>query len=313
MTENIFHKLISELSEEMDIGLEKLSYNDWVLQLTKGNKVRHIIGYRFDLNTEASGNIACDKAATYQVLNSRKIPAVEHELLFNPITRTKYISDDGCYGIIEKYFSMYKTLVVKPNDGSEGNGVFLCHNIKDVEVAINRLFKTKDAVCICPYYDIEIEYRTFYLNGEILLIYGKEKPYIIGDGQKNIGELIADLNLPDNNVVNDNLKELNHNQILQKGEKINLSWKHNLSGGANPHILEKSELYNEIENLAISAGNIMNMKFATIDVVKTTDGKLRVLEVNSGIGISNFISKVDVGYEIAKGIFRKALASMFEE
>lgn len=312
MCENVFQKIIIELCEEMNIRLEKLSYNDWVLQLSKDDKIRHIIGYRFDLNSEAAGNIACDKAATYQVLNSKKIPAVEHEILFNPVTRSKYLSNVGNCGIIEKYFSMHKSVVIKPNDGSEGNGVFLCNTMKDAEFAINKLFRTKDTVCICPYYDIVTEYRTFYLNGHVLLIYGKEKPHVIGDGQKSVGELIAGLDLPENIVVKDNLKNLNHKEILSNGEKRYLSWKHNLSGGAVPHVLEKSELYNQIETLAISAGNIMNMKFATIDVVKTTDGKLRVLEVNSGIGISNFISKVYGGYEIAKDILRKALESMFE-
>ena len=63
MEERIFHVLMKEVCSEMDIKVKKLSY-DWILQLSKDGKVRHITGTRFDLNPEATGDIACDKYAT---------------------------------------------------------------------------------------------------------------------------------------------------------------------------------------------------------------------------------------------------------
>ena len=69
--ERTFHRLMRELCSEMNIKLEKLSYG-WILQLTKDGKVKHITGTLFDLNPEATGEIACDKYATYEVLHSQK-------------------------------------------------------------------------------------------------------------------------------------------------------------------------------------------------------------------------------------------------
>ncbi len=79
-----------------------------------------------------------------------------------------------------------------------------------------------------------------------------------------------------------------------------------------PEVLQKGELYNQIEKLAVSAGKAMNINFATIDIIKTVDGDLYVLEINSGIGATIFIESVEGGYEIIKNIYREALKYLFE-
>lgn len=136
------------------------------------------------------------------------------------------------------------TMVVKPNNGSEGQCVYLCHNLGEVEIAIEKLFKTNDSLSICPYYDITTEYRTFYLNGECMLIYGKTKPFVVGDCSHTIAELITELNLPDNNIVEENIRNIETEYIPSNGEKVEISWKHNLSGGATSKILEDGPLKN---------------------------------------------------------------------
>ena len=163
MEERMFHVLIRDVCDEMGIKMEKLSYN-WILQLTKDEKVRHITSSTFDLNPEASGIIANDKYATYTVLNSQNIPVVKHTMIFNPATRIGLIEDNGIWSIITTEFLKYGSLVVKPNSGCEGQGVYLCKTMKEVENAVEKLFKTQDSISVCPYYNIKTEYRTFYLN-----------------------------------------------------------------------------------------------------------------------------------------------------
>lgn len=311
MEERIFHTLMRELCHEMGITFEKLSF-DWILQLTKGDKVVHITGNRFDLNPEASGDIACDKYATYEVLSSQNVPVVKHVMVFNPATRSRCVPDQGNSMIVMSEFLKYGKLVVKPNSGCEGIGVSLCKTLKETEVAIQKLFRSSSSISICPYYDIRTEYRTFYLDGEVRLIYGKTKPHVIGDGKATMGELIERLNLPDKSVVSDNLRSIDFDYIPKENERVDISWKHNLSGGATPKVLERSELYNKIERLAIQAGHAMNMNFATIDIIETAQDELYVLEVNSGVCGTIFIDSVDGGYEILKDIYRKALKKMFK-
>lgn len=306
-----FHVLLYEVCAEMGVKVEKLSY-DWILQLSKDGKVRHITGTRFDLNPEATGNIACDKYATYEVLRSQNVPIIRHVMIFNPASRASLIEDGGIWSTVTSEFLRYGCLVVKPNYGCEGYGVFLCHSIKEAESAIHKLFKTQDSVSICPYYDIKTEYRTFYLDGEVKLIYGKTKPFVIGNGKSTLYELVEKLNLPDKAVTRENLRNLNLTYIPKVGERIDISWKHNLSGGAKPNVLKKGKLYEQIEQLAIRAGKAMNINFATIDIIETADGSLYVLEINSGIGATIFTELVDGGAEIIKDIYRQAVKKLFE-
>ncbi|MBO6244344.1 MAG: hypothetical protein J6O41_07290, partial [Clostridia bacterium] len=174
------------------------------------------------------------------------------------------------------------------------------------------LFKKESSISICPYYDIKTEYRTFYLDGEVFLIYGKTKPFVIGDGKSSIAKLIENLHLPEKSVVYDNIKKLDLNYIPEIKEKIDISWKFNLSGGAKPTVLENGELYRNIEQLAIREGKAMNISFATIDIIETMDGNLYVLEINSGIGATIFSETVDGGYEIIKDIYRHSLDKLFQ-
>ena len=311
MEERIFHVLMRELCTEMGIELKKLSF-DWILQLTKDGKVRHITGNRFDINPEAGGDIACDKYATYEVLKSQNVPVVEHTMVFNPAMRGRYIGDEGVSLTVVSEFLKHGCLVVKPNNGCEGIGVSLCRTLRETEIAIQKLFKSYGSVSISPFYDIKTEYRTFYLNGKVNLIYGKTKPFVVGDGKSTMGELIEQLNLPEKGVVNDNMNAIDLTYVPNDKEKVEISWKHNLSGGALPTVLEKSELYEKIEKVAIQAGKAMNMNFATIDVIQTVDDELYVLEVNSGVCATIFIDLVDGGYETIKEIYRESLNTMFQ-
>ena len=312
MEEKFLHTIIRELCSEMNIKMEKLSY-DWVLQLSKEGKVRHIKGYHFDNNSQATGEIVDDKYATYEVLKSQNVPVIEYTMIFNPAIRGKFLPKEGIWNTVVTEFSKYKELVVKPNNEYKGIGIELCHSLREAEIAIQNLFNQNNtSVSICPYYDIKTEYRTFYLNGEVLLIYGKEKPFVMGDGKSTLQELVKALHLPDKPSVQDNLGVLDMAYIPKEGEKVEISWKHNLSGGAKPTILEKGELYHKIEKLAKEAGKAMNMNFVTIDIICTTDDKLYVMEMNSGVCADIFAQTVEGGYDIIKDIYRKAIKAMFE-
>ena len=309
--ERPFIKLIREICNEKNIDFSLLSYN-WICQLKKNGKVVHIVSNKFDLNPEAAGRIACDKGATYTILNSFNIPAVEHEIIFNPLTRSNYVSDDGNISKIASMLDKYKKIVIKITDGNEGKNVFLCSNMKEVEIAIQKLLSTEPSFCVCPFYTIKKEYRTFYLDGNIELIYGKTKPFVVGDGVSNLYALIKKLNLPDRYVVTSNLNDLDMEYIPKKDEKFEISWKYNLSSGATPSLLEKGELYTKIEKLAKKAGEVTNIKFATIDIVDTEENGLMILEINSGVGGTLFIENIENGYEMIKKIYSKAIDKMFE-
>lgn len=110
--EKQFNKIIKQICQEKSIQYEELS-DDWIIKLTKENRNKFIVGYKFDLNNQATSEICNDKFALYAVLKSEEIPVIEYNILFKN-------EEDK----LEKYFYEYnQNVVLKPNNGTCGNNV----------------------------------------------------------------------------------------------------------------------------------------------------------------------------------------------
>lgn len=51
--DDFFHTIIKEACSELDVKVKTLSYN-WIIELSKNGKIRHITGQRFDNNRESN-------------------------------------------------------------------------------------------------------------------------------------------------------------------------------------------------------------------------------------------------------------------
>lgn len=308
-----FNQLVKEIGKETGIKVEELSYG-YLLKLTKGKKKHYIIGYKFDLNSQASGNIAKDKYSTYVILKEEKIPVVEYKALFHPIRRAKYQNENTEKEIYEYFEKNHNRLVIKPNNGQEGIGVSLCKQKEELIPIIEKLFQDNNTLVMCPFYEIETEYRTIYLDGQCMLTYGKKIPYIIGDGIHSIEELIRKNDRIKIEKIKDETKqEIDFKRVPKLQEKVEILWKHNLSGGAIPEIIQNKELEKRIHQIVKQTAKALNLRFASIDVIQTKTGELYVLEVNSGIFMKNFMEEYQNGYQIAKKIYKKAIKNAFHK
>jgi len=191
-------ELITEICREKDIQLECLSFG-YVMRLTAREKTRHIFGPFWDLNSTASDRIACDKVACYIVLENSGIPAIIHELLYNPLKRTGWTGDKGAWAMALDFFKMHnRCVVLKPNQGTKGQNVYLCETIPALESAAHAIFQDHPDAALSPYCEIENEYRVFFLNGEALFAYGKAK----GDTwQHNLSQGAIAFELHDEKII----------------------------------------------------------------------------------------------------------------
>ncbi len=306
-----FYKIMDELCVEKNIAQKIISYG-WITELKKNNISKYIIGYQFDLNSAISYNIAGDKFATYEVLKSNDIPTIEHRMIFNPQTRSKYYKNKFLSEAKELLKENGNKLVIKANDSCKGKDVHVCFNEEEIESTVKDLFDgNNDTLSACPYIDISYEYRAIYLCGEILYIYKKKKPYVIGDGKSTVKELI-NIKFGEESKI-DLCRELDLSKVLEKDEEVTISWKHNLSSGAEPIIIDESDEYiKQIREVAEKAGKALNIKFASVDVVVTEKKEILVMEVNGSVCMNKFSEIIPNGYEIAKSIYSKAIDKMFE-
>ena len=169
-----FKQIVFEICNEEKILYKELS-GGWIIELNKDHKIKYITGMRFPLNNYSTATILNDKFATYSILNAGKIPVIEHNIFFNPSTRGLYNSTFNTSEDVVSYFNKQdnNAIIIKANNGFGGKDVFKCISTEDIYSCLENLFKHKDSVCICPFYDIKCEYRLIYLKNECKLIFGK--------------------------------------------------------------------------------------------------------------------------------------------
>ncbi len=291
-----FHKIIKEIGEELGIKVTLLSDN-WLIVLEKDNKIHYIQGYKFDLNNHGIGNIMDDKGLFNELMRYKKLPVIDQMSFYQT-----YDKD-----IILDYFKKNKSVIIKGNLGTCGKNVYLIKNIDELYKRIDLILKKQDSFSIEPYYDIKNEYRVILLNNEVKIIYGKEKPTIIGDGKKSVRELAVLFNDYYNNV------ELNNaNYIPKLNESVELDFRYNLSRGARLFLDIEPDLNNKIISIAKDVTKSLDIAFASVDIIHTKDNKLLVLEANSGVMMDNYIRLCKDGYTNAYNVYKEAIELMFK-
>lgn len=298
--------LLREIAKESDFSFRTYAY-DWIKELSKNGKSMYIYGYNFPLNDTSFTQIANDKASTSEILTNNNIPNVEHFYFMSPndIHYVRYLGVEGNWKQLLSLLEVYKKIVVKPNTGTGGVGLRIVENAEELEIAVSDTFSKTSTLCISPYYDINDEYRVIILNGEVKLVFKKTRPYIIGNGLDNIMVLAAKQGKhPDASM------KFDASYIPENGEKIYVGWKHNLGQGSTPEVVSSGETYNSVTNLALKALNCLGGRFASVDCVNI-NGKLQVLEVNSGVMTDNFANSSSENYKIAKDIYKSAVNYYF--
>ena len=291
-----FNEIINELCQEKNIKLTKIS-KDWIDVLEKDNQIHYIIAHKFDLNNNSIATILDDKYAFYELMELKKNPIIKHHIIF------KNYSPD----YIKELYELYNhDLVIKANLGSCGKEVFHETDLENIYKLLDKLLINNYSLSICPYINIKNEYRVIILDSQILLMYGKIKPAVQGDGKKTLSELLIDFN-PYYFSKKKNIPDI----VLPKGEKYEYNWQFNLSRGANLFVDIPRDLEKKISTLALKVAQETNIRFCSIDIILDENANLYLMEANSGVMLDNFMNIHPNGLNIAKYIYGSAINKMF--
>jgi len=299
-----YTRIIKEICKTNYIELSSFS-SDWVFLLKKEDKLRYILAYQFDLNTAAVQGICKDKCAASDILRYHNVPCVEHNFFTSPVS--SYLPKSGNIKFLHELLGKYSKLVCKPNEGASGNNVFSVSNGGELEHAMARIFDSAESMAVSPYYEIEKEYRLIVLDGQLKLVFSKEIPYVKGDGHSTLAELISNSPYP---TLPAETEYLNLGRVLEKDEIWKYGWKHNLAHGAVAQVVTDEALIGGLSDLATLASSVLNIRFASIDII-LTEGGYRVLEINSGVMMEHFASSSPENYAKAKEIYEEAILLMF--
>ena len=295
---NDVQKVIQEICQEEGISFTLVS-KDWIILLEKNGLKRSIVGYKFSLNSQASGLICDDKYAFYEVLKHVNIPVLEHRMFY------KNYNKEEVFSYVKKHEFSF---VCKSNTGTCGKDMFLITKEEELFSSMDTLLKKCHSISLSPFVNIKTEYRAIILQGKMVLCYGKKRPIVTGNGKDSIYDLLCSFNAPFFSKIK---KTKDLERVSSLGEVFEYNWQFNLSKGAVPFLLEDKKLIQKIENLALQVHLAVALSFASIDIVELENGEFYVLEANSGVMMENFMKSIENGKDIAKNIYKAAIEDMF--
>lgn len=286
-------------------GIEVATFaGGWVLRLSRGAWTEHVVGYVFPLNSAGARAVSADKAATAELLAARDVPCVAHHLALRP-DLAPYVGDGGNWRRILEIGERHGwDLVVKPNEGTGGEGVVRVRSARALEAAVHDGFARHRALALSPFHEIETEYRAVLLDGDVLLTYAKARPAVVGDGARSVGTLAEAAGL-ETAAVSSGVRQ----RVPGAGERVLLDWRHNLGLGSAPRPIEDEGMRAQIERLAAAAAGTLGLRFASVDVVETAGG-LAVLEANAGVMLEAYARAAPDGPATARRIYGAALDAL---
>jgi biotin carboxylase len=259
IAERLLPKVVREYCERAAITFHAYS-DEWVLQLTKDDTKKWIVGYKFDLNNSAAGELAQDKVATYAALKANSIQAIPHYLVRSLPNELIHVQE------LHQLLNAMP-VVAKPLEGTGGRFVTRFESTDDALAMIR--VSGEPAWALSPHYELETEYRLIMLDENILLSFEKTQPTFRGQ-----------------------LKLFN------------------LGYGAVAKDID-SEMLPKLASLAQRVMDATALHLAAVDIVRTADGSLYVLEVNDGISVEHYSRQSDDFKQRAESVYANIVEVMF--
>jgi glutathione synthase/RimK-type ligase-like ATP-grasp enzyme len=285
-SQRVFVTAVQKYCGEHGIAVETRSQG-WLMVMRKGPRRRLIYGYDLGLNSAVTHRIANDKAATAELLEMNGIACVPHAFFPSPAL-SDYVPAAGTWEAMLGHLAQNPDgIVVKPNEGTSGRLVFRVRTRPGLERAVSEIFSLNLNLAISPYLDIKDEVRVILVDCLPVIVYGKSRPSITGDGVHSVLEL-ARAAMPAERLsailpqMAGDLDSATLDTVLPPGQHHALNWRHNLDAGAEPVLLQEGAVRERCVELAIKAAKSIDLRFGSIDVVQVDDG-WRVLEINSGV------------------------------
>ncbi|MBR0692011.1 RimK-like protein [Bradyrhizobium lablabi] len=282
ISQRIFLETIKKYCLARSIAVDIRS-GGWLVVMTRDAERRLAIGYDVGLNSAVAHQVANDKAACADVLGLAGIPVVPHAL-FLGAKLSAHIPESGSIDAMLRLLARHpRGLVVKPNEGTSGEFVIRVTTKPQLEAAVARILTAHPSLAISPYVEIEDEVRVVLLDQRALIVYGKVRPSVVGNGAHSLRELArAAASAEWLQTMSDDFSAAELDAILPAGERRILNWRHNLDSGAEPALLTDGAMRDACVALAIRAARAIGIRFASIDVVRAEE-RWQILEINSGV------------------------------
>ena len=316
--------------EGKKIGIHVVLEPQWKIAgqiTTRTGKKRYFRSMALDLNTQGASAISTDKEYAAMFLKKMGYPSMHGKGFASPLWAQEIGSSEDRLAAEKYAIGLGFPIIVKPNSKSQGKGVFLVHNLRELRTALKTIF-TYDRVALVQKRIIGRDYRIVALDGKIISAYERIPLSVLGDGRSNIKKLLAKKQREFRRNGRDTKLDAKDPRIKakisrqgdtlasvpKKGVRVQLLENANLSSGGDAVDVTKM-LHPEWRKLAARIAEDMHLRFTGIDVMLKSDlttppGRYHILEVNDSPGLDHYASIGPAQKKIVDSLYRAVLKAM---
>jgi len=280
-----------------------------------------------DLNPQGASEIAKDKDYANFFMKKLGYPTIPGKTFF---------SDQWCKiigfkrDINKAYDYALKCgfpVIVKPNSGSQGIGVFKVSNKNEFYRAMKFVFKW-DRVALVQRPISGNDYRIVVVDDRIISAYQRIPLNVIGDGISNIRQLLKQKQLDFLRLGRDTKIKQNDIRITEKLKRQGLSMKSTLEKGVNIFLLDNANLssggdsvdvtksvHPEFRKIAIELTQKMGLRLCGVDLmingnISEKPDEYWVLEINASPGLDHYVKSGKEQEKIVEDMYFEILKAM---
>jgi len=324
-------KLIKKLAPK--VGAKVIVEPEWKIagQIIYPNGVtRSLRMYSLDLNHIASADIARDKDFAKFFMKKKGYPVAKGITIFEN-KWAKIVKSNRTISYAKKYAKKLGfPVIVKPNSKSQGVGVYLVRNQKELTSALIEIFKG-DKVAIVERYLPGLDYRIVVLDGEVISAYQRTPLGVVGDGKNSIISLLKQkqksfilsgrdtrINFNDTRIKT-TLGRLGYSfqSILPKNHEIYLLDNANLSSGGDSFDVTNI-MHPSFKKIAIKLTKEMGLRMSGVDIMIrkgdiTQDSRecnYYIIEINAAPGLDHYVTTGRTQRKVVEAMYLKILNAL---
>ena len=324
-------KLIKKLGPK--VGAKVVVEPEWgvVAQIIyKNGVVRSLRAYSLDLNHIASADIAKDKDYAKFFMEKKGYPVSPGTTILED-DWAKTVKSKRTIKVADHHAKKIGyPIIVKPNSKSQGVGVSLVFNKRELISALKEVFK-KDRIAIIEKYLPGRDYRIVVLEKEIISAYERTPLSVVGDGKNSILSLLKkkqkifaqigrDTKINFNDLrIKLKLKRQGYyfKSVLAKDEKVFLLDNANLSAGGDAMDVT-NVIHSDFKKVAIDLARDMGLRITGIDLMVTRGDITKnpkncgyyIIEINSVPGFDHYVSTGAKQKKIVEAMYLKVLKAL---
>ena len=296
----------------------------------KNGIVKSLRMYSLDLNHIASADIARDKDYAKFFMKKRGYPVAEGRTFFED-EWAKTVKSKRTASSAPRYAKKLGfPVIVKPNSKSQGSGVCLVWNKKELHRALLEVFR-HDKVAIVEKYLPGKDYRVVVLDGKVISTYQRIPLSITGDGKNSILSLLkkkqklfskqnrdTKINLNDQRMKI-KLRRLGYsfNTVLPRGHQAYLLDNANLSTGGDS-VDVTNEINRGFSKIAVALTRDMGLRMAGVDIMITKGDitknpqncKYYIIEINAAPGLDHYVTTGRAQRQVVEAMYLKVLKAL---